>query len=78
MVSVPTEVPPTMIVVGATAKLMVGGRRPAMVIMTLPLPVPPALVALRVTVVVPATLGVPVMAPVAVLRVSPVGSTPEP
>ena len=36
-------------------------------------PVPPALVAPRVTVLEPALVGVPVMAPVVVLRLNPAG-----
>ena len=71
MVSVPTDVPPTMIVVGATAKLIAGGRSAAMVIVSGDEPVPPALVALMVALVVPPAVGVPVITPVAVLTVKP-------
>jgi len=53
-----------LVIVGAVAKTE---------IVRVPLPVPPALVALIATVDIPALLGVPLITPVAVLIVSPAG-----
>jgi hypothetical protein len=53
--------------------LVIIGAAKAMVIVSVAFPVPPLLVALRVTVEVPAAEGVPEINPVAVFTVNPAG-----
>jgi hypothetical protein len=54
-------------------ELVITGGAELMVSVRLALPVPPELVALNVTVDVPATVGVPEISPVLVLTASPAG-----
>ena len=61
----------------AVSELVIDGAEPeaATTVMTsVAEPAPPALIALRVTLVVPVALGVPVMAPLLVLTFKPAGS----
>ena len=59
--------------------LMTGAATAALTVrVKVALPVPPALVALMVTLLVPATDGVPVMAPVPVLMLKPAGKPVAP
>ena len=53
--------------------LVITGAVPTVVMLSAAVPLPPALEAMIVILDVPIVLKVPVMAPVAVLRVSPVG-----
>src|SRR5437868_49728 len=57
----------------STQTVSVGEPAAAMVITSVALPVPPALVALIVTLVVAAAVGVPLIKPVVALKLSPAG-----
>jgi len=57
----------------AAVALVITGAPEAMVMVNVALPVPVALVALSVAVETPTAVGVPVMAPVAVLTLNPAG-----
>ena len=60
--------------VALVALVITGVGGGLMVIVNVALPVPPALVALMVTVKVPAAVGVPEISPVAVFTVKPAGN----
>jgi len=60
------------------AALVMAGAGKVMMIVKVAVPVPPLLVALKVTVEVPVAVGVPEITPVAVLSVRPAGSPVAP
>jgi hypothetical protein len=62
----------------AVVALVIAGGATAMVTVSVALPVPPAFVALSVTVEVPAAVGVPEITPVAVFTVRPAGKPVAP
>jgi hypothetical protein len=62
----------------ALVVLVIAGGATAIVTVRVALPVPPAFVALSVTVEVPAAVGVPEITPVAVFTIRPVGNPVAP